>query len=170
MYSNAVLLCFSDQTPALSHLQHLHWITHHRYWCNGGEKTPLETKFVTSSECFLIPRFQFTCPSSMSVFPTFSFPSFHSITAPEEPTWSVHFKTHFSHTSGKERGRLALLIIYSSLPTWGRRGNWRLLKLVGLHCCKWRHHLAQDHANSSLWTAFGRKQKSALKDRLLPLH
>lgn len=39
----------------------------------------------------------------MSVFPTFSFPSFYSITAPEEPTWSVHFKTHFSHTNGKRR-------------------------------------------------------------------
>lgn len=95
----------------------------------------------------------------MSVFPTFSFPSLHSLTAPEEPTRSVHFKTHFFHTSRKERGELACLIIYSNLPTWGRRRNWRLLKLVGLHCCKWRHYLAQDHANSSLWTAFGRKQK-----------
>lgn len=62
-----------------------------------------------------------------------------------------------------KEGGLAFKIIYSNLPAWRRCRNKRFLESVGLHCCKWGHHLALDQANSSLWMAFGRKQKSTPK-------
>lgn len=70
----------------------------------------------------------------------------------------------------KGKQRAGILVIYSSLPAWRRWGNQRLLESVGLYSYKWGHHLALDQANSSLWMAFGRKQKSTPKDRLFPLH
>lgn len=49
---------FLDKYTAVSRLQHLGQVIDQCYsLCMKGEKNPLETKLVTSSECFVIPSF-----------------------------------------------------------------------------------------------------------------